>query len=75
MEQAINHIKNTQKYTHNHTHTYINTYMHTRDVIKMTDDEDQQAENTFETLVSITDKNSRYSGPPAAEIEAETAGL
>jgi len=30
--------------------------MHTRDVIKMTD-EDQQAENAFETLVSISDKS------------------
>jgi hypothetical protein len=44
-------------------------------IIKITDDEDQQAENAFETLVRITDKSCRYSGPPAAEIEAQTAGL
>jgi len=44
-------------------------------IIKITDDEDQQAENAFETLVSITNNNSRYSGPPAAEIEAETSDL
>ena len=41
----------------------------------MADDEDQLAENAFETLVRITDKSCRYSGPPAAEIEAQTAGL
>ena len=37
-------------------HTYLNTYTHTH-THKMVDKENQQVENTFNTLVNITEKS------------------
>ena len=51
----------TSTHTHTHTHKPKHTHTHTipptRQHTKMADEEDQQVENAFDILVSITEKS------------------
>ena len=47
-------LTHTLSHSHSHCHTHTHTHIHHA---KMADEEDQQVENAFDTLVSITDKN------------------
>ena len=50
-------VSHGEIFTHTHTHTHTHTlYIHTY-IFKMGDDENQHVEDSFSTLVSITEKS------------------